>query len=70
MRDKLLGLSDKEDIDFSIDNMTGKEFAFYMNKWSLKNGKIQTRIYSQNVNENKNDKNFFYQLFVSVNLNG
>lgn len=50
--------------------MTGKEFAFYMNKWSLKNGKIQTRIYSQNVNENKNDKNFFYQLFVSVNLNG
>ena len=39
VRDKLLDLSDKEDIDLAVDNMTGKEFAFSLNKWSQKRGK-------------------------------
>ena len=41
VRDKLLDLSDKEDIDLAVDNMTGKEFAISLNKWSQKKGKCQ-----------------------------
>ena len=44
MRDKLLDLSDKEDIDLAVDNMTGKEFAISLNKWSQKKGKYQCDI--------------------------
>ena len=33
VRDKLLGLEGKDDVDIAIDNMTGMEFTTYMNEW-------------------------------------
>jgi len=36
VRDKLLGLEGKPDIDFALDNMTGRAFAHALNAWNTK----------------------------------
>jgi tRNA nucleotidyltransferase/poly(A) polymerase len=38
VRDKLLGVSGKEDIDIALDNMAGNDFAIALNKWHISNG--------------------------------
>jgi hypothetical protein len=38
VRDKLLGVSGKEDIDIALDNMAGNDFAIALNKWHIRNG--------------------------------
>jgi tRNA nucleotidyltransferase/poly(A) polymerase len=36
VRDKLIGLQGKPDIDIALDNMSGKEFAVCLNNWNAK----------------------------------
>ena len=43
MRDKLLGVSGKEDIDIALDNMAGNDFAIALNKWHISNGIVINR---------------------------
>ena len=38
MRDKLLGVSGKEDVDIALDNMAGNDFAIALNKWNINKG--------------------------------
>ena len=38
VRDKLLGVSGKEDIDIALDNMAGNDFAIALNKWQINKG--------------------------------
>ena len=38
VRDKLLGVSGKEDIDIALDNMAGNDFAIALNKWHTSKG--------------------------------
>lgn len=38
VRDKLLGVSGKEDIDIALDNMAGNDFAIALNKWQISKG--------------------------------
>lgn len=38
VRDKLLGVRGKEDIDIALDNMAGKDFALILNSWHEGNG--------------------------------
>jgi hypothetical protein len=38
VRDKLLGVSGKEDIDIALDNMAGNDFAIALNKWNIDKG--------------------------------
>ena len=40
MRDKLLGVSGKEDIDIALDNMAGNDFAIALNKWNINKGTV------------------------------
>jgi hypothetical protein len=43
VRDKLLGVSGKEDIDIALDNMAGNDFAIALNKWHISNGIVINR---------------------------
>jgi tRNA nucleotidyltransferase (CCA-adding enzyme) len=38
VRDKLLGVGGKEDVDIALDNMAGNDFAMKLNDWHRKNG--------------------------------
>ena len=38
VRDKLLGVSGKEDIDIALDNMAGNDFAIALNTWHISKG--------------------------------
>ena len=51
MRDKLLGVSGKEDIDIALDNMAGNDFAIALNKWHISNG-IEIALAGLRVNSN------------------
>lgn len=49
VRDKLLGVSGKEDIDIALDNMAGNDFAIALNKWHISNGiQINRRVWVPN----------------------
>ena len=39
VRDKLLGIEVKNDIDITVNNMSGKEFVEQLNRWLVKEGK-------------------------------
>lgn len=55
VRDRLLGLEGKDDIDIALDNMTGSEFSAYMDQWNDKYGLEQIRfaIIQQNPDKSK-----------------
>lgn len=55
VRDKLLGVRGKEDIDVALDNMTGKQFAGVMNTWLKRQGhrNINIGIIQQNPEKSK-----------------
>lgn len=55
VRDRILELGGKDDIDIAIDNMTGSEFTSYLEKWNTKNGLDQIRfaVIQQNVLKSK-----------------
>lgn len=44
VRDKLLGLSGKPDIDIALDTMTGRAFALVLSKWCHENGKEMSDV--------------------------
>ena len=39
VRDKLLNIPSKNDVDIALDNMNGADFARALNRWFVKNGK-------------------------------
>jgi len=55
VRDKLLGVGGKEDIDVALDNMTGREFALVINKWAKLKGRkvVNVGIIQQNPEKSK-----------------
>lgn len=54
VRDKVLGLPSKNDIDISLDNMTGKDFTDALNRWIGNSGKqISIGVIQQNPDKSK-----------------
>ena len=55
VRDKILGIAGKDDIDVALDNISGKDFAILMSRWSQVkgNGKIKYGIIQQNPEKSK-----------------
>lgn len=55
VRDKLLNVAVKKDIDIALDNMSGKDFVTILNKWSKTRGlkTIQIGIIQQNPEKSK-----------------
>ena len=49
MRDKLLGVSGKEDIDIALDNMAGNDFAIALNKWNINKGTVLFFHWNENI---------------------
>lgn len=49
MRDKLLGVSGKEDIDIALDNMAGNDFAIALNKWNINKGTVLLFHWNENI---------------------
>ena len=43
MRDKLLGVGGKADIDIALDNMEGSQFANALNNWQIEKGKSEKK---------------------------
>lgn len=55
VRDRLLGLPSKDDIDIALDNMSGKQFADVMNHWVSTRGlkAIKFGVIQQNPDKSK-----------------
>jgi hypothetical protein len=55
VRDRLLGLPGKDDIDIALDNMTGLEFVSILNSWNEEHGmnKVKFGIIQQNPDKSK-----------------
>jgi tRNA nucleotidyltransferase/poly(A) polymerase len=55
VRDRLLGLSGKYDIDIAIDNMTGCKFCTHLAKWNSENGLeyVKFTVIQQNPSKSK-----------------
>ncbi len=55
VRDRVLGLPGKDDVDIALDNMTGLEFVSVLNGWNEEHGinKVKFGIIQQNPEKSK-----------------